>query len=41
VEYRIVMKDAGQTKQMIDEIRTRNENLEIMCGRSATDREEL
>ena len=41
VEYRIVMKDAGQTKQMIDEIRTRNGNLEIMCGRSATDREEL
>ena len=41
VEYRIVMKDAGQTKKMIDEIRTRNGNLEIMCGRSATDREEL
>ncbi len=41
VEYRIIMKDARQTKQMIDEIRTRNGNLEIMCGRSATDREEL
>lgn len=41
VEYRIIMKDAGQTKKMIDEIRTRNGNLEIMCGRNATNRDEL
>ena len=41
VEYRIIMKDAGKTKKMIDEIRTRNGNLEIMCGRNATNREEL
>jgi len=26
---------------MIDELRTRNGNLEIMCGRPATNREEL
>ena len=41
VEYRIVMKDTKDTKKMIDEIRTRNGNLEIMCARSATDRDEL
>ena len=41
VDYKIVMKDSKQTKKMIDEIRTRNGNLEIMCGRSSTDRDEL
>ncbi len=41
IEYKITMKDAAQTKKMIDEIRTRNGNLEIMCSKPATNREEL
>ena len=41
LEYKITMKDPKNTKKMIDEIRTRNGNLEIMCGKAATDREEL
>ncbi|MBR3251876.1 MAG: DUF4956 domain-containing protein [Erysipelotrichaceae bacterium] len=41
IEYKITMKDAGQTKKMIDELRTRNGNLEIMCSKPATNREEL
>ena len=41
VDYKITMKDPNQTKKMIDELRTRNGNLEIMCGRPATNREEL
>ncbi|MCR4632798.1 MAG: DUF4956 domain-containing protein [Erysipelotrichaceae bacterium] len=41
VEYSIDMKDGSKVKAMIDELRTRNGNLEIMCGRPATNREEL
>ncbi|MBQ6127029.1 MAG: DUF4956 domain-containing protein, partial [Erysipelotrichaceae bacterium] len=41
VEYSIRMKDVSRTKAMIDELRTRNGNLEIMCGKPATNREEL
>ncbi|MBQ6335228.1 MAG: DUF4956 domain-containing protein [Erysipelotrichaceae bacterium] len=41
LEYSLVMKDASKTKAMIDELRTRNGNLEIMCGKPATNREEL
>jgi len=41
LEYKVTMKDPKQSKKMIDEIRTRNGNLEIMCGKAATDREEL
>ena len=41
VEYSAVLKDANKTKAMIDELRTRNGNLEIMCGKPATNREEL
>ena len=41
VDYKITLKDPSSTKKMIDEIRTRNGNLEIMCGKSATNREEL
>lgn len=41
VEYRIVLKDGVSIKKMIDELRTRNGNLEIMCGRPAVNREEL
>ena len=41
IEYDIQMKDVSQVKEMIDELRTRNGNLEIMCSKPATDREEL
>ena len=41
VEYKVTMKDFNQTKKMIDEIRTRNGNLEIMCSKPATNRDEL
>ncbi len=41
IEYRIRMKDQGKVRKMIDDLRTRNGNLEIMCARAATDREEL
>ncbi|MBQ6560237.1 MAG: DUF4956 domain-containing protein [Erysipelotrichaceae bacterium] len=41
VEYVITMKDPRQLKQMIDELRTRNGNLEIMCAKASVNREEL
>lgn len=41
LDYRITLKDAGKVKEMIDELRTRNGNLEIMCSRPATNRDEL
>lgn len=33
LEYEIVLRDAKKEKEMIDEIRCRNGNLEISCGR--------
>ncbi|MBR4470181.1 MAG: DUF4956 domain-containing protein [Erysipelotrichaceae bacterium] len=41
LEYNITMKDVSKIKEMIDELRTRNGNLEIMCGRMPVSREEL
>ena len=41
LDYKIYMKDSRELRQMIDELRTRNGNLEIMCGRASTNREEL
>ena len=41
VEYDIRMKDSGKIKEMIDELRVRNGNLEIMCSTPAVNREEL
>lgn len=41
VEYDVNMKDLKQVKEMIDELRTRNGNLEIMCGSKAGEKEEL
>ena len=35
------MKDPKQLKQMIDALRTRNGNLEIMCAKASGSREEL
>ena len=34
--YRIVLRDAGQTKAFLDELRTRNGNLNIVCGKPVT-----
>ena len=41
LEYSITMKEPARIREMIDELRTRNGNLEIMCGRPAVNREEL
>ena len=41
VEYDVNIKDLKQVKEMIDELRTRNGNLEIMCGSKAGEKEEL
>ena len=31
--YRIVLKDASREKEMLDQLRCRNGNLELVCGR--------
>lgn len=41
LDYQIVMKHGCQEKKMIDDLRCRNGNLEIICGRAAAGREEL
>ena len=41
LDYKIRMNDPSQSKKMIDELRKRNGNLEIMCGKAGVDREEL
>lgn len=41
LRYRIVLKDATQEKAMIDEIRCRNGNLPVICGRPQALKEEL
>lgn len=41
VEYDINVKDLKEVKNMIDELRTINGNLEIMCGSKAGEKEEL
>ena len=41
IDYLIDMKNVKQIKEMIDELRLKNGNLEIMCGKLATNREEL
>lgn len=41
IEYHISLKSNKNIKKMIDELRTRNGNLEIMCSSLASDREEL
>lgn len=41
LRYYIVLKDVSQEKAMIDEIRCRNGNLTVICGRQETIREEL
>lgn len=41
VEYDVNVKDLKEVKNMIDELRTINGNLEIMCGSKAGEKEEL
>lgn len=41
LEYRITVKNVIQEKQMIDDLRCRNGNLEILCGRVSSSKEEL
>ena len=40
LEYRIVFREEGEEKNMIDQLRCRNGNLEILCSRAQTGREE-
>lgn len=41
LQYTIVLKDVSQEKAMIDQIRQRNGNLPIICGRISASKEEL
>ena len=41
LEYRVVLKDRKDEKKMIDGLRCRNGNLEILSSRAAAIREEL
>ena len=41
ITYQIQLKPGSSTKEMIDELRTRNGNLEISCGRPAIGEETL
>ncbi|HAX52003.1 MAG TPA: DUF4956 domain-containing protein, partial [Lachnospiraceae bacterium] len=41
LHYRVVLKDQSKEKAFLDDLRCRNGNLTISCGRPATDREEL
>lgn len=41
LQYHIILKDPRREKEMIDAIRTRNGNLNIVCGKMNFSREEL
>ena len=41
LQYHIAMKDVRAEKEFLDQIRCRNGNLGLVCGRIPTDREEL
>ena len=41
IEYEVTLKDTKKMKKMIDELRTRNGNLEIVLSKIPSDREEL
>ncbi len=41
LHYMVVLKDIQEEKQFIDELRCRNGNLPIVCGRPKTSKEEL
>ena len=40
LEYRIVFREEGEEKNMIDQLRCRNGNLEILCSRAQTRKKE-
>ena len=41
LDYRVVLKDAKKERELIDDLRCRNGNLEILCGRVSVRKEEL
>lgn len=41
LQYRIRLREPGSEKAFLDQLRCRNGNLEISCGRAVSDREEL
>ena len=41
LDYRIVLKNPAREKDLIDQLRCRNGNLEISCGRVAAERDIL
>lgn len=41
LQYHVVLKDRDREKELIDELRCRNGNLEIACGRGAEGKEAL
>lgn len=41
LQYQIILKDQSKEKEMIDAIRCRNGNLDILCGKIPCNREEL
>ena len=41
LRYTVMLKDVRQEKEMLDQIRQRNGNLNITCSRSASSREEM
>lgn len=41
LQYHIILKDPAKEKEMIDTIRTRNGNLNIVCGKISFSKEEL
>lgn len=41
LDYHITLKDVRKEKEMLDAIRCRNGNLTVICGRMATQQEEL
>jgi hypothetical protein len=36
LSYKVVLKDGHKTKAFLDELRTRNGNLNIVCGKPVT-----
>ncbi|ACL20337.1 uncharacterized protein DUF4956 [Desulfitobacterium sp. LBE] len=41
LDYRILLKDMNKERELINELRCRNGNLEILCGRVSVRKEEL
>lgn len=41
LKYSVTLKDSKNVKKMLDEIRERNGNLEVMCGKKETPEEQL